>query len=96
MEKNPPTNARDLRDTGSRPGSGTCPGEGNGNPLQYSCQETPIDREAWLATVHGVTKSRRPLSTYCAMEISPGTEEMTERKRDPQPIDRYSQHSSFC
>ena len=38
------------------PGLGRFPGEGNGNPLQYSCLENPMDREAWWATVHGVTK----------------------------------------
>ena len=43
-------------DPGSIPGSGRSPGEGNSNPLQYSCLENPIDREAWWATVHGVTK----------------------------------------
>ena len=42
-------------DVGSIPGSGRAPGEGNGNPLQYSCLENSIDREAWQATVHGVT-----------------------------------------
>ena len=41
---------------GSIPGSGRCPGEGNGNPLQYSCLENPMDRGAWWATVHGVSK----------------------------------------
>ena len=43
---------------GSIPGSGRSPGEGSGNPLQYSCLENPMDIEAWWATVHGVTKSR--------------------------------------
>ena len=47
-------NARDL---GSIPGLGRSPGEGNGNPLQYSCLENPIDGGAWRATVHGVAKS---------------------------------------
>ena len=47
-------NAGDL---GSIPGSGRSPGEGNGNPLQYSCLENPMDRGAWLATVHGVAES---------------------------------------
>ena len=42
----------------SIPGSGRCLGEGNGNPLQYSWLENPMDRGAWRATVHGVTKSR--------------------------------------
>ena len=44
-------------DTGSIPGSGRCAGEGNGNPLQYICWENPMDRGAWQAIVHGVTKS---------------------------------------
>ena len=42
---------------GSIPGSERSPGEGNGNPLQYSCLENPMDRGAWWAAVHGVTKS---------------------------------------
>ena len=48
-------NAGDL---GSVPGLGRSPGEGNGNPLQYSCLENPMDRGVWLATVYGVAKSR--------------------------------------
>ena len=48
-------NAGDL---GSVPESGRSPGEGNGNPLQYSCLENPMDRGAWWAIVHGVAKSR--------------------------------------
>ena len=57
--KKPPVNAGDV---GSIPGSGRCPGEGNGNPLQYSCLESPMDRGAWRATVHGVAKSQIQLS----------------------------------
>ena len=49
-------------DPGSIPGSGRSPGEGNGNPLQYSCLENPVEGGAWWATVHGVTKSRTWLS----------------------------------
>ena len=45
-------------DPGSIPGSGRSPGEGNGNLLQYSCLENPMDGGAWWATVHGVTKSQ--------------------------------------
>ena len=45
-------------DLGSIPGSGRSPGEGNGNPLQYSCLENPMDGGAWEAAVHGVAKSR--------------------------------------
>ena len=47
---------------GSIPGSGRSSGEVNGNPLQYSCLESPVDRGAWQATVHGVTKSQTGLS----------------------------------
>ena len=48
--------AYNAGDLGSTPGSGRSPGEGNGNPLQYSCLENPTDRGAWWATVHGVAK----------------------------------------
>ena len=48
-----PAKAGDIRDTGSIPGSGRSSGEGNGNPLQYSCLENPMDRGAWPATVRG-------------------------------------------
>ena len=51
-------------DPGSIPGSGRYAGEGNGNPLQYSCLENPLDRGAWQATVHGVAKSRTRLSDF--------------------------------
>ena len=57
MVKNLPANAGDARDTGSIPGSGRSPGEGDGNPFQYSCLENPMDRGAWQATVHKVGKS---------------------------------------
>ena len=49
---------------GSIPGAGRSPGEGNGNPLQYSCLENPMDRGAWWAAVHGVAKSRTRLSNF--------------------------------
>ena len=55
--KNPAANAGDARDLGSVPGSGRSPEGGNGNPLQYSCLENFVDRGAWRAAVHGVTKS---------------------------------------
>ena len=57
MVKNPPTNAGDTGDMSFIPESERSPGEGNGNPLQYSCLENPMDRGAWRATVHGVAKS---------------------------------------
>ena len=62
MVKNLPTNARDAGDAGLIPGWGRSPGVGNGNPLQYSCLENLMDRGAWRATVHGVTKSQTRLS----------------------------------
>ena len=58
MVKNSPGNVEDSRDIGSIPGLGRSPGEGNGNPLQYSCLNNPMDRGARQATVHGVTKSQ--------------------------------------
>ena len=54
--------AHNVRDPGSIPGSGRSPGEGNGNPLQYSYLENFMDRGAWWATVHGVAKSQTRLS----------------------------------
>ena len=51
-------NAGDTGDAGLIPGSGRSSGEGNGNPLQYSCLENPMDRGAWQATVQRVTKSQ--------------------------------------
>ena len=58
MVKNLRVSAGDTRDTGSIPGLGRPPEEGNGNPLQHSCLGNPMDREAWQATDHGLTKSR--------------------------------------
>ena len=60
--KNLPANAGDTGEVGLIPGSGRSPEEGNGNPLQYSCLENPMDRRAWQATVPRVTKSRTGLS----------------------------------
>ena len=57
MVKNPPANTQDIRDLGSIPGSGRSPGEGTGEPLNYSCLENPMDRGAGQATVNGVAKS---------------------------------------
>ena len=54
--------AYNAGDPGSIPGSGRSPGEGNGNPLQHSCLENPMDRGAWWAAVHGVAKSWAGLS----------------------------------
>ena len=56
--KNLLVNAGDTRDVGSIPRLGRFPGEGNGNPVQYSCLKNPMDRGTWWATVHGVAKSQ--------------------------------------
>ena len=56
--------ACNVEDLGSIPPSGRSPGEGNGNPLQYSCLENPMDGGVWWATVHGVGTSRTRLSDY--------------------------------
>ena len=61
MIKNLPANAGDIRDVGSIPGLGRSPEAGNGNPLQYSCLENPMDREAWQDTAHRVPKTRTQL-----------------------------------
>ena len=62
--KNMPANAGDTGDAGLIPGSGRSPGVGNSNLLQSSCLGNPMDRGAWQATVHGVTKSQTGLSRH--------------------------------
>ena len=62
--KNLPASVGEVRGTGSIPGSGSSPGEGNGYPLQYYYPENPMDRGAWWATVHGVTKSWTQLRDF--------------------------------
>ena len=59
-----------ARDLGSIPESGRSPGEGNGNPLQYSCLENPMDRGAWQATVHRVANSQTRLSNFTFLFLS--------------------------
>ena len=54
--KNLPANTGNTKDKDLIPGSGRCPGEGNGNPLQYSCLGNPMDRGAWWDMVHGIAK----------------------------------------
>ena len=76
MVKNPPANAGDA---GLVPEAGISPGEGNGNPLQYSCLENPKDRRAWWAMVHGAAKSQTRLSTHAeALMGFPGGSDSTE------------------
>ena len=66
--KNPPADAGDTRDLGSIPGSERCPGEGHGNPLQYSWLENPMDRGAWRGTVHGVARVGHDSSDLACMQ----------------------------
>ena len=68
--KNPPANTGDLkeRDLGLIPGSERSPGEGNGNPLQYSCLENSMGRGPWWATVHMVAKSWTWLKRLCKLQ----------------------------
>ena len=66
--------AYNAGDRGSIPGLGRFPGEGNGNPLQYSCLENPMDRGAWWATAHGVAKSWTWLSNFTS--LSPASKVM--------------------
>ena len=61
--------ASNVGDLGSIPGSGRSPGEGNGNPLQYSCLENPVDGGALWATVPGVAKSQTQLSDFTRDEM---------------------------
>ena len=69
--KNQPADAADAGDVGLIPGTGRSPRERNGNPLQYPHLENPMYREAWWATVHGVTESQTQLSTP-AQSVSRG------------------------
>ena len=62
MVKKLPANAGDVRDAGLIPGLGGSPGGGQSSPLQYSCLENPLGREAWWATVHGVAQSQACLN----------------------------------
>ena len=74
MVKNLSANTGDIKDVGSIPGSGRSPGGEHGNPLQYSCLENPMGREAWWASDHGVEQSRKAhsLSTH-AKTLFPNT-----------------------
>ena len=101
MIKNPPASRGDARDGVSTPGSGRSFGEGKGKPLQYSCLENPMDRGAWWATVHGVSKSRTQLSDFSSLllhsvyklnkqgdKIQWAHGGSTQMENAPQPLDR--------
>ena len=70
MVKNSPASSGDGGDSDSILGSGRSPGAGNGNPFQYSCLENSMDREAWWATVHGVTQSRTRMKRLSSSSMS--------------------------
>ena len=69
MGKESTCSAGDDGDLGLITESGRSPGEGNGNPLQYSCLESPMDRGAWRVTIHGVTKGRTQLRQWRVTEV---------------------------
>ena len=69
--KNPSTNARHKGDVGSIPGLGRSPWGANGNTLQYSCLENPMDRGAWQVAVHGVTKESDTAEQGCMLTLEP-------------------------
>ena len=69
--KNPPANAGDTKDVGSIPGWGRYPGEGNDNPLQYSCLGNVMDRRAWNATVQEVAKCQTRMNDYAPFRFPP-------------------------
>ena len=101
--KNPPTNAGDVKETSSIPGSERSPGGGHGNPLQYSCLKNPIDRGAWQAMVHAVTKSWTQLKQL-SMQVHAHTHsvlfrgacmEILWKFAAPQPLTSHlSEHQS--
>ena len=68
--KTQPDNAGDAGDVGFIPGWGRSPGGGNGNPLQSSCLENPMDRLTWWATVHWVTKNQKQLNKWAQTHIT--------------------------
>ena len=72
-------------DMGSIPGSGRCPGEGNGNPLQHSGLENPMDGGAWWATVHGVAKSQTRLSDFTGTGAHPDPPDLLPPPRPLKP-----------
>ena len=82
--KNLPANSGDAREVGSVPGWGRSPGEGNGNPLQYFCLENFMDRRAWRATVHGVTKGQTWLTTSTT-STQPGEASSESMREDLYP-----------
>ena len=75
-------NACSVGDSNLIPVSGRCPGEGNGNPLQYSCLKNSMDRGAWQAIIHGVTKSWTWLRDIIKINMSKLTSKCSDSKRE--------------
>ena len=97
--KNPLAIAGDTGDLGSTPGLGRSPGEGNGNPLQYFCLGNPMDRGAWLATIHGVTRVRHDSATkhthiVCMNNFHQVTEDYDYRVISMLHLFSFCMHSS--
>ena len=91
--KNSPANEGDVTDVVSIPGLGRSPGEGHGNPFEYPCLEDPMDRGAWRATVHGVTKSQIPLK-WLSMHRPP--EKPSRQTSLIQPNKYIQYHTYIC
>ena len=77
------------------PGSGRSPGGGRGNPLQYSCLENPMDREAWKTTVHGVTKSWTQLNAHTRAYTHTHTHTHTHTPQSLKPFQWISEFFPF-
>ena len=82
---------QETQDLGSIHGPGRSPGEGNGDPLQYSCLGSPMDRGAWQATVHGVTKNQIWLSNWTTTW---GTTSVSQQQRNHHDCYHWNTHSS--
>ena len=91
--KNLPANAGNIRDMSSIPGPGRSPEGGHGSPLQYSYLENPVDRGAWWATVHRVTKSWTRLSMHAIFHLKRENHSLSCFHFVPLPV---SQHIILC
>ena len=96
--RNAPTNAGDIRGEGSIPGLGRSPGEGNDNPLQYSCLENSMDRGAWRVVVLGVAKSWTRLSDFTSLdpEVCSSLLNVGEGKKRKEKAHRSKQNEGEC
>ena len=95
--KNLPANAEDAEAMGLIPWLGRSPGEGNGNPLQYSCLENSMERGAWQAAAHGVAKGQTQLSMYPYMHTALGNSLKVKVKLAQlcQTLCNYTVHGIF-